>query len=231
MESPAVPLTQADTAKVSLELSKPIERTIAGGEAHSYTVTLAAAQYAEIVVDQRGVDTVLTVVGSDGVTLFEVDSPHVTHGPERVAMLADSPATYRIEVESQTKSVGRYEIKLQELRTATQQDRKRSRAQRSLEIHFRVLELRRAAKDKNESITLSNIANCYRNLADHAKALDFYSQSLAMMRQGNSKYYLSAVLNNIGVVYRLLGLPIANRRQKLWRCLPIPFFPTTIHAF
>lgn len=342
LESSAAPITQSEATPVPLELSKPIERTITGGEAHSYTVTLAAGQYAQIVVDQRGANVVVTVNGSDGASLFEVDTPHTNHGPERVAMLADSATTYRVEVESQTKATGRYEIKLQELRPATQQDQKRVTAQklsfdpkalgkqrteqayqqaidkflaatviwrelgekameavtlhkmgllygdigqyqkaldsysqartlyqalgnrggaasalsnvattysvlgegerslpmyeqamkefdqlgevdpillsnigssyaevgnyqRALEIHFRVLELRRAAKDKNQAITLSNIANCYRNLGENVKALDFYSQALAMMRQGGSKYYLSAVLNNIGVVYRLLG--------------------------
>ena len=114
LKSSATPLTQADATTASLELSKPIERAIAGKESHSYTVALASGQYAQIVVDQRGADVVVTVVGSDGVTLFEVDSPHVTHGPERVAILADSPVTYRIDVESQTKSVGRYQIKLEE---------------------------------------------------------------------------------------------------------------------
>src|SRR5215813_2800724 len=44
-----------------LEAGKPIEREIAGGEAHSYQLTLTAGQYARVVVDQRGIDVVVTV--------------------------------------------------------------------------------------------------------------------------------------------------------------------------
>jgi|GEM_PF-2490617 len=79
LECSAAPLTQAEAARVSLELAKPIERALAGNETHSYAITLTSGQYAQIVVDQRGVDVVVTVAGSEGSKLFEVDSPHNTH--------------------------------------------------------------------------------------------------------------------------------------------------------
>lgn len=342
LASSAASLAEEETT-TPLESSKPIERPLAGGEAHTYTVALAAGQYAQIVVDQRGVDVVVTVAALDGTKIFEVDSPHNTHGAERVSVLADSATTYRVEVKARTRPLGHYEIKLDSLRTATEQDRKRITAQklsfeslslpdqsteqsyqeaidkylaaiviwrelddkgmeavtlhlvgllyaemaqyqkaldcysqartiykalgnpggaasilsniawvygsvgesekslqmydqvveeynqlgeidpvllsnigtsyskvgqyqRALDIHLQVLKLRRASKDKNESITLSNIGNCYYHLGDTAKALDYYGQALTMMRQsGNTKYYTSAVLNNIGVAYRSLA--------------------------
>src|SRR6266498_5420353 len=44
----------------TLELGKPIERELAGGESHSYLLPLAAGQFCHVVVDQRGVDVVVT---------------------------------------------------------------------------------------------------------------------------------------------------------------------------
>src|ERR1041385_1519143 len=120
----AAPQTQNESPR-ALELDKPIERVIAGDESHSYTVNLAAGQYAFVVADQRGADVLVIVYGTDGTKLFQVDSPNVNHGPEPVSLLADRASTFRIEVKSQTKAGGPYEIKLAELRAATEQDRRR----------------------------------------------------------------------------------------------------------
>ena len=56
--------------------------------------------------------------------------------------------------------------------------------QRALEIHLRVLEMRRVTDDHlGLGITLRNIGSCYENLGDKQKALDFYQQSLEFARQ------------------------------------------------
>jgi tetratricopeptide (TPR) repeat protein len=49
----------------------------------------------------------------------------------------------------------------------------------ALEIHLRVLEMRRAIKDvPGQAITLRNIGECYGHLGNKTKALEFYNQSL-----------------------------------------------------
>lgn len=40
----------------SFEQDKPIERELAGGESHSYRITLASGQYARVAVDQRHIN-------------------------------------------------------------------------------------------------------------------------------------------------------------------------------
>ena len=78
--------------------------------------------------------------------------------------------------------------------------------QRALDIHLRVLEMRRATHDTpGLAITLSNIGDCYEHLGDKAKALDFYNQSLALMRQGSDHFYTAWVLIHIGMVYHSMG--------------------------
>ena len=108
-----------------LELNKPLERKLAGGQSHSYRIVLTAGQYLRVVVDQRGIDVIATMFGPEGKQIMEVDSPNGDKGPEIVTMISLSNATYRLHVRSFEKDAptGRYEIKLEELRTATQKDK------------------------------------------------------------------------------------------------------------
>ncbi len=52
--------------EVELTLGKPIERNLAGNEAHSYKIVLAANQYLHVVVEQRGIDVVVALFAPDG---------------------------------------------------------------------------------------------------------------------------------------------------------------------
>lgn len=80
--------------------------------------------------------------------------------------------------------------------------------QRALDTNLQVLPLRQGSSPKDiagRSITLSNIGNCYYYLGDKTKALDYYGQSLHLMRQVGNNYYTATVLNHTGVAYRSLG--------------------------
>src|SRR4030095_1943334 len=59
-----------------LEPGKSIERWLAGGETHSYRLTLAAGQFSHMVVNQRGIDLVVAFYGLDGGKLVEIDNPN-----------------------------------------------------------------------------------------------------------------------------------------------------------
>src|SRR5262249_17349182 len=114
---------QADIRK--LEVGTPIVREMKGGEWHSYEITLAAGQYLNAVVEQKGVDVVVVVIAPNGKALTAVDSPNGTVGPEPVALVAKSAGVYRLIVKSLEKDapVGKYEIRIKELRPATEKDR------------------------------------------------------------------------------------------------------------
>ena len=78
----AGPLTQTQAAVISLEVAKPIERSLAADETHSFTLNLNAGQYAHVVVDQRGVDVVVYVHAPDGSKIVQVDGPNGKYGFE-----------------------------------------------------------------------------------------------------------------------------------------------------
>ena len=81
-------------------------------------------------VEQRGIDVIIQVSSETGKSLGEFDSPNGTQGPENVSFVAVTAGTYRLTVgplDPKDKTRGSYEIKILELRPATEQELKASK--------------------------------------------------------------------------------------------------------
>lgn len=109
-----------------LERGKPIERELAGGEVHAYSIKLTVGQFLSVIVDQRGIDVVVTLFAPDGKQVAEVDSGNGANGPEPVVVVAETSGSYRLVVRSfdQKAASGRYEVRMETLRAATSEDKK-----------------------------------------------------------------------------------------------------------
>lgn len=211
----------------TLEPGKPIEREMAGGEVHNYRVIITAGQYLYVVVDQRGIDVVVSLFGPDGKKLIEVDSPNGTLGPEPVSWVAEVTGSYKLEVRSPEKGVapGRYEAKIEELREATARDRNRIAAQRTyfegeqlreqgtaasrrqaIAKYQESLPLWRAAGDRQgESVALHAIGYVYDLLSEEQKSLEYYEQALQLRRDLGDRQGEAKTLSSMGAVYDSLG--------------------------
>ncbi len=223
-------VSAAANAQQELIISQPIAREMRGGEQHTYQVKLNAGQYARVLVDQKGIDIVLALSAADGKPLLEVDNNlSGTRGVEVVSLVADVSAAYQLNVRSLEKdaSAGRYEIRIDDLRTATEADRKRVAAERSyfagaklqsertgdawrkaIDQYSEALRLMREAADRRgEAMTLTNIGSIYNLLGEPQKALENLNQALAVWRAiGDS--HLEAITHTInGRVYYALGEP------------------------
>ena len=126
MLMPCAVRVAAQSTSTVLQKGNPIERTLSAGESHIYTINLQKDQFVQLVVDQRGIDLVVRVFTPKGRKLGEFDSPNGSEGPENVSVIAELPGPYRIEVApldpSEDPQSGRYEIKVVELRKATEQE-------------------------------------------------------------------------------------------------------------
>ncbi|GBC78365.1 Regulatory protein AfsR [bacterium HR08] len=220
----------------------PIERELRGGEVHVYRLALEAGQYVRVVVAQRGIDVVVRLFGPDGRQIVEMDSPTGTHGEESVAHVAEVAGTYRLEVAPLEKDAppGRYEVRLEELRPAIEQDRTRIAADRAL-AEAVLLYAQQTADALRKAIgKFEEAARLYRALDDRRKeaeslhwagfishligetrkALEYYGQALAIHRAVGNRQGEATTLTNIGAVYAALG-----ERQKaleyLGQALPI----------
>src|SRR5215217_4423204 len=116
----------------TLQLGMPIERTLGLGQVHEFTIKAEENNFVQVVVDQRGIDVIVRVFSPVGKSLGEFDSPNGADGPENVSFVATAPGTYRVSVgplDPNNTTEGRYQIRLLELRQATDQELKTSKNQ------------------------------------------------------------------------------------------------------
>jgi len=130
-----VSMGQTNVTSSVLHPGLPIERTLAGGQSHSYTIGLDKDQFVQLVVEQHGIDVVIRTFSPSGQRLGEFDSPNGSNGPEPVTITAGASGQYRIEVallEPRDVQPGRYEVRIVEIRKATEQELKAARSQELL---------------------------------------------------------------------------------------------------
>jgi CHAT domain-containing protein/Tfp pilus assembly protein PilF len=198
---------RAQESVYSLSVGPPVMREMRGGEQHAFQVKLDAGQYTRIAVEQKGIDVVVALLGSDGKPLLEVDNNvSGTRGVEVVSLLAEVSGVYVLNVRSLEKgaSPGRYEIRLEDLRPATDADRTRVAAERT---YFAAAQLQ--AERTGES---------------RRKAIERYGEALRLMREAGDRRGEAMTLINMGTIYNLLSdqqkaLEHLNRALDVWRAI------------
>jgi CHAT domain-containing protein/Tfp pilus assembly protein PilF len=198
------------------------ERELKGGEAHSYIISLRPGEFLRVLVEQRGINVVVTLRGHTGVKLFEVNLLLET-GPEPVSYEAIQGGDYTLDVRplNARASAGRYSIVCAVNPRATAEDRTRLNAERLLTEGYRILHSggktdRRDALAKTvQSLTLwrqlgdrywtayslSQLGLIYDYLGERQKALAFYKDALSIRRAIGDSRGVSAALQNIGNIY------------------------------
>lgn len=218
-----------DTQEIrTLESGKPIEREITGGQKNNFQINFAANQYAKLIVEQRGIDVVVRLLDANGKVVVEYDAEPRSKGEEVVELTAKTAGNYKLTIEPRQKSAltGRYEIRIVELRNATEKDfaidetRKLIFAANSFwragkydealpfaeqALAIRVKEL--GAEHLDVSQALFVLANIYSDKGDYDKAGSFYQRALEIREKilGKDHLAVSAILNNFGLLYKDKG--------------------------
>jgi hypothetical protein len=109
----------------ALEPGKPHRRKLAGGQRHTYRIRLAADQFLKAVIEQDGIDVAARLLGPDGKQITRSDTESRLRGSETVEHVAEAEGDYRLVVQPGRKEApaGAYEIRIEELRAATENDR------------------------------------------------------------------------------------------------------------
>jgi hypothetical protein len=76
------------------------EKDLEGGQTHSYKISVAANQYLQVVIEQRGINLITTLLDSQGKELLRADNPNGAHGPIYLFAISQTAADYRVEVRS-----------------------------------------------------------------------------------------------------------------------------------
>jgi CHAT domain-containing protein/tetratricopeptide (TPR) repeat protein len=169
----------------SLEVGPLILRELKGGQSHTYEISIAAGQYANVVVDQKGIDVVVKLFAPDGKLITEVDSPNGTLGPEPVYVIAETTGIYRLEIGSLEKDAtpGKYEAKLVELRSVTERDKTWLAARRVFE----------------EGVILTN-----QNTSESSEAaIKKYEAAFSLYGAIGDRSEQHAAMISMGITYRL----------------------------
>ncbi|HEY5883587.1 MAG TPA: CHAT domain-containing tetratricopeptide repeat protein [Pyrinomonadaceae bacterium] len=224
--TPAQDSKQTDVRE--LKVGEPIERELSGGEVHSYRITLTAGQYLKALVEQKGIDVVVRLLGPNSKEITKVDNPTGTQWPELVPLVAEVTGEYRLEVKplDDTTAAGKYEIKVEELREATARDQERTVAERTLAEAEALVSLQRTAESlpkalgkykealslwrkvgdhQREALTLNRIGAIYEQLAEFQQALEYYNQALPLRRAVGDRQGEATTVHNIGAIYWRLG--------------------------
>jgi hypothetical protein len=195
-------LAQVTPEPQKLESGKQIETNLAGGESHTYQLKLRAGQFLRVVVEQKGIDVALRLVGPDGRQLLESDLTDTLGAREPLSFEVKAAGDYRLIVRANGVAIlsGAYQV-LMDLKTAAgEQDRKRIAAEQllieavvmtrqmdfqpSIEKRQQSLMLWRELGDRSwEGDTLRFIAGSNSSLSRFDKTVEYYGQVLAIARE------------------------------------------------
>jgi CHAT domain-containing protein/tetratricopeptide (TPR) repeat protein len=203
-----------------------IEKTLSSGETHRYSVSINAGQFVRVLAEQRDVDLKITINGTDGKQLAEVDLLSDLNTTESACWIAEKEGSYQIVVAASEKNArGRYSLTLEGPRTPSDKDRNLFAGQQTFyqaETLFaeNKPESRRQAADKYveaaghwraaddkaaEALALYNAGDTFNRLRDFPAALNWLNQALAVQRELNNRSAAAATLNNLGAVYSAMN--------------------------
>jgi hypothetical protein len=111
---------------IVLQPGTPIKRTITPDASHNFSVTVDENNLVQLTVEQDGIDIVVYVYSPSGKKVVEHDSPNGAAGPENVSFVTVEKGPYRVMVSplrgQEDGAEGSYEIKIIEVRPASEQE-------------------------------------------------------------------------------------------------------------
>ncbi|HEU4391686.1 MAG TPA: CHAT domain-containing tetratricopeptide repeat protein, partial [Blastocatellia bacterium] len=165
--------------------------------------------------------------GPDGRRIVQADGGTAPQNPIELAIVTETEGFHRLEVSARANDAppSRYEVRIEELRTATREDRQRvarksfadgkqlesqgtaESLRQALESYQRALSLWRSLENRlDEASALEQVGVVYYFLDEKQKALEAFQQELQLWRTlGDYPRELAEALNNIGVVSGSLG--------------------------
>ena len=239
------PSQTADKAQqiAQLEITKPIERELSGSQTHSYHIALVEGQFANVVVEQRGIDLIAQLVGADGKSIADFDIEIRNQGEEKIELAAETSGNYRLLIKPKYPKLpaGSYQIRWVELRDSTERDRLLQQSRRfqseskrlsdagkyaeALPLAEKALEFRERVwrtEDPDLYQPLLNLAVINFLKGEYAKAQAFCQRALTVAENalGPEHPLVARLLYNLAVFY-ITGGDNARAEPLLRRALPI----------
>jgi CHAT domain-containing protein/Flp pilus assembly protein TadD len=225
-EPPAAPpAAPAPPEATPLIRGQVIEGNLASGETRHYQVSLAAGEFAVVMVGQVGVELHVAVAGDDGRRLEQLAGWNGISRARPVLLLADTATTCRITITNHERQAGAFFVHLTTHRPAADVDRQRFTAFETLQSAQRTrqkntkaalesaveqlhqaLTAYQAANDADgEAETLVTLGLVYDNLGQTRRAIECYERTLPLRRASGEPAGLMQVFNNLARAYDQSG--------------------------
>lgn len=179
-----------------------VSQELSGGLTHSYPIKLGAGEFLFITVEQKGIDVAVTLLESEGKEVVGTNAANGASGLEVLCFVIERAGDYRVEINAtnRTGPAGRYEMKVQPIKTADPLDRLKLASYESLaeagrllersdptdlprvlELNGKVLEQFRSSDDGiGQAFALRAIGAAMVASGERRQALDYFSRSLAL---------------------------------------------------
>ncbi|HXM50586.1 MAG TPA: CHAT domain-containing tetratricopeptide repeat protein [Pyrinomonadaceae bacterium] len=215
--------------------NEALRQTVSGAETHTYQISLVKDQFVGIIVDQRGVDVILTISGGDQGEL-QVDNPNGAFGIESASVLATNNSTFTITVKTtDANRKGSYDLNVEGPRekiygdstrvraehifASAQQARRAGRNQEAIDKYTEAIALWAELGDlQHQAYAFCQIGRIYKAMAEMKQSLAFLERAVEYSRRAGDISGQAFDLNEIGATYRDLESPlpaITNYEQAL----------------
>ncbi|MGH9753417.1 MAG: tetratricopeptide repeat protein, partial [Blastocatellia bacterium] len=224
------PTNQSEDVR-TLAHGATVEREISAEQTHSYRIALTAGQYVQAFVQQKGKEILATLLGPDEQKLNEYTEPIGENHKREILFIAQSDGYYRLIITTHKKAAAPalYQVGVEVVRPATEQDRTRARATQLVKearyVYWRVTpisddEMRNFAGKFEEALqlweslddqwmageTLLDLGILNMKAGEYTKALGFYERSLPLFPQTPDGLASKATaLNNLADANYRLG--------------------------
>lgn len=221
----AIIIAMPAIAQITTSQSNETSQILQKGETRSFPIALKAGQFVRIVVQQQGIDLVLTLLSPDDQAIAISDSPNDGDGAEVISAIAKVTGEYKLVLRSlDPQASGNFTFAIETLRTAQESDRQYLGAevafmeatkitdgnsvqkQQAIAKYLEVLPVfRNEGRTYWEALTIKTIGDLYIDLKKYAEALTYEQQSLPIFAKLGDIKQSARMLNNIGKSYMKLG--------------------------
>ncbi|HYO99030.1 MAG TPA: tetratricopeptide repeat protein, partial [Pyrinomonadaceae bacterium] len=213
-------------AHAQIPAALPFERELAGGEMHTYRLTLNGGQFIRAAFEQRGIDVEVTLLDAGGRELLRVNNPVGVWGPEPVFFEVEQGGQYTLVVQPAKPNAapGRYAMMF-DARSADAAANRSLPADRAFAEATRLLLSRtaddfggalkkysearllyqRAGDRRGEVEALTTAGAVSAALGETSGALALFEEALPLLRAGADRAGEAGVLSSIAQVYFSIG--------------------------
>jgi CHAT domain-containing protein len=227
---------------IPLAIGAPVTRELSGTEALEFCVSMQSNLHAGVLLRHGGIDFNASLVTPDGVTAAEFSVPLRRGDQETAEFVADAAGAYCVKVTSAwLQAAGRVEVRLLEIRAATERDR---RVYEALKSGTEALRLDRAGarrkalplaasaaeifaaelgpRNSTAALWLSTVGDLYNESGEYDRAEPLLREAFEIQTQtlGAENPRTIATMERLGDTYRGAG-EYAKAEPLLAGCLDL----------